>query len=138
MKNYIKPIVLVNDEMFEGVYAASGACYTVTYNMHQTPQEGRGDYRIQMNAVHNADHHGTEQVLTVTFNMPVEFKECAGANATAIVSSGTSISLKYNYHANAQENHGLGDLVVIADAGLAVLGAVLTCNYVCEQHDGLN
>ena len=33
MRNYMKPVVIVNSEVSEGVYAASGSadeCYTVT------------------------------------------------------------------------------------------------------------
>ena len=47
MKKYSKPTIFVNDEDSEGVYAASG-CYSITVNIHQKPQNGRGDYRIQV------------------------------------------------------------------------------------------
>lgn len=51
MKKYSKPTIFVNDEDSEGVYAASG-CYSITVNIHQKPQNGRGDYRIQVNGIH--------------------------------------------------------------------------------------
>ena len=57
MRNYMKPVVIVNSEVSEGVYAASGSadeCYTVTAYIHQRPQMGRGDYRIQVNGRHEA------------------------------------------------------------------------------------
>ena len=44
-KNYTKPIVTIDSGMAEGVYAASG-CYTASAYIHQTPENGRGDYRI--------------------------------------------------------------------------------------------
>ena len=47
MVKYSKPMVIVDQGLAEGVYAASGTgCYTVTANIHQTPQTGSGDYRI--------------------------------------------------------------------------------------------
>ena len=53
MKNYEKPIVLMNDEVSEGVYAASGAsagddCYTAWAEILQTPETGRENYCIKL------------------------------------------------------------------------------------------
>ncbi|MCH5342950.1 MAG: hypothetical protein J1E64_02845 [Acetatifactor sp.] len=146
MKNYEKPIVLMNDEVSEGVYAASGAgaggdCYTVTAYIHQKPETGREDYRIQVDATHAAKdlHHSTEQVLTLYFNQPVTFSFCSDSNATLSGGNGTSaLDITYNYHNNANDHIGLGDVVVTSADGLAVTGAVLKCNYTCEQHSGLN
>lgn len=55
MTDYKKPVVVGCDDVAEGVYAASG-CYTVTTNIHQRPEFGRGDYRIQVNARHDTSH----------------------------------------------------------------------------------
>ena len=72
MKNYERPIIAINDETTEGVYAASGdGCYTVTTNIHQKPETGRGDYRIQVNGKHQADHSSESQTLTLNFNQTV-------------------------------------------------------------------
>lgn len=135
MKNYEKPIVLANSELSEGVYAASGAdCYTVTYNMHQTPQEGRVDYRIQLNATHAAsdNHHSGKQTLVMSFNQPVDY---SSSNGTLIGARNSSaITIEYNYHNNGGDSIGLGDLVVKSDPGLAITGAVLYCNHDCGQH----
>lgn len=139
-KNYEKPIVITSEEYAEGVYAASGSvigndCYTVTAYIHQSPETGRGDYRIQVNGVHTAanGHHSGEQVLTLSFNKPVVY---SSSNGVLVSGDGTSaISIKYNYHNNGNDNIGLGDIVVTADDGLAITGAVLSCNYDCGQHE---
>ena len=134
MKNYTKPLVLMNEELSEGVYAASGDCYTVTYNMHQKPEVDRGDYRIQINGSHNAvdDHHSGEQVLIITFNQPVTY---SWSNGILVSGDGTNtLRIKFNYHNNGRDSIGLGDLVVVSDSGLTVTGVVLTCNYNCGQH----
>ena len=81
MKEYMKPVLLTSDELAEGVYLASGdgsGCYTTTAYIHQTPQTGRGDYRIQVNAVHNADHTKEAQQLNISFNQPVTYVSGAG------------------------------------------------------------
>lgn len=134
MRNYTKPIIVKNDELAEGVYAASGECYSVNFNIHQKPEIGRGDYRIQVNGVHAAadGHHSGEQVLTINFNIPVIYK---GSNGTLVGGDGTNaISIKYNYHNNQNDNIGLGDVIVESDVGLAVVGGNLSCNHDCGQH----
>lgn len=123
MKKYSKPTILVNDEYSEGVYAASG-CYTVTASIRQDNQTGRTDYRIQVNGKHGSDHTPRgEQTLTVSFNMPVEYKSSSGSPQ---VLGGTTIVVKYNYHQNPTDNIGLGDLVVTAEQGLQITSISLT------------
>ena len=117
MKKYSKPTILVNDEYNEGVYASSG-CYTVTASIRQDNQTGRTDYRIQVNGKHDSDHTRDAQTLTVSFNMPVEYKTSSGILQGASV--GTTIVVKYNYHQNPTDNIGLGDLVVSAEQGLQI------------------
>lgn len=133
MKNYEKPIVLVNSELSEGVYAGSGNCYTVSAYIHQTPQEGRGDYRMQLYAAHAADgHHSGAQYLTISFNQPVKY---VLSNGTLKSGDGSStLMIEFNYHNNANDYIGLGDLVVTSDEGLAITSSSLGCNYDCGQH----
>ena len=125
MKNYTKPIVIANEELAEGVYANSGdGCYTASAYIHQSPETGRGDYRIQVNGVHNADHTKETQWLYITFNMPVTYKSSNGALEAG---DGTNtLVIKYNYHQNPTDNIGLGDLVVEAEAGLAITNVRIT------------
>ncbi|MST72502.1 hypothetical protein FYJ68_05195 [Olsenella sp. CA-Schmier-601-WT-1] len=120
---YEKPLILRTEDLAEGIYAASG-CYTATAYIHQTPQTGRGDYRIQVNGVHKADHTKEKQRLTISFNMPVNY---SSSNGTLVSGDGTStLVIEYSYHQNPSDNIGLGDLVVRADSGLAVTGVKIT------------
>lgn len=142
MKTYEKPVVLANEELAEGVYAASGGgsdCYTVTAYIHQTPETGREDYRIQVNGVHGpVGHHSTGQLLILYFNQTVKFSFCTDSHASLAGGDGTSeLRISYDYHNNESDNIGLGDVVVTSNEGLAVTGAVLECNYTCDQHDSL-
>lgn len=139
MKDYIKPIILANEDLAEGVYAASGAigennCYTVTAMIHQSPEMGRGDYRIQINGIHAAanEHHSSEQILTIFFNQPVVY---SSSNGELYSGDGTNtLSIKYNYHNNGYDNIGLGDVIVTSDVGLIINKSTLSCNYMCGQH----
>lgn len=138
--NYEKPVMTLENELAEGVYMASGAttgdddCYTVTAYIHQKPETGRGDYRIQVNAAHAAgdSHHSGGQKLVLTFNQPIEY---VGSNGKLAEGDGTAkLKIDYSYHNNAYDNIGLGDVIVKADAGLAVTHAELQCNHDCGQH----
>lgn len=140
MKDYAKPVVLANDEVAEGVYAGSGKgtdCYSVTAWIHQGPETGRETYVIQGNATHSATdgHHSAHQVLTLNFNQPVTFVNCTSSNAKYESGNGTnSLKIKYTYHANGTENHGLGEIEVKSELGLALTsGHTLSCDHKCSQ-----
>ncbi|MBR4341751.1 MAG: hypothetical protein IKP88_03400 [Lachnospiraceae bacterium] len=130
MKNYVSPVILDSDEMAEGVYATgSGNCYSVTISRHQIPQTGRGDFRFQVNAHHDAGHNSSEQILVVKFTAPVEY---SSSNGTYLSGSGTdTIRIRYNYWNNRTDNIGLGDVCVIADVGTDIneVETYLECNH---------
>lgn len=124
MKNYTKPIMITNEELAEGVYMNSGDCYTASANIHQAPETGRGDFRIQVNGIHQANHTKEKQWLYITFNMPIVYKS---SNGTLVSGDGSNtLCIEYNYHQNPNDNIGLGDLIVESDAGLAILNLRIT------------
>ena len=120
---YRKPVLVLNDELAEGIFAASG-CYTATASIHQVPETGRGDYRIQVNGVHDADHTKETQWLHITFNLPVEYSSSQGTLESG--NNTNTLHIRYTYHQNPKDNIGLGDLVVKADQGLAVTAVSIT------------
>lgn len=73
MKDYVKPIVLSNEELAEGVYAASGGipegdCWTVKAS---SVQDWNGSHNVfEVTAVHSKDykHISIETVVTLTFS----------------------------------------------------------------------
>ena len=120
---YSKPMVTVDQGLAEGVYAASG-CYTASAYIHQEPETGRGDYRIQVNGKHNADHTKEAQVLTISFNQNVTY---VSGGAGLISGNGTpTLQVNLSYHQNPTDNIGFGDLVVTADVGLKITGVSIT------------
>ena len=124
MKQYSKPVVSVDNGMAEGVYAASGAgCYSASAYIHQTPQTGRGDYRIQVDGDHHADHTKTAQILTISFNQPVTYKYCNGNGASLASGNGsTTLVINLGYYQNPTDHIGIGDFVVESESGLAITG----------------
>lgn len=126
MSKYEKPVVEIDTGMAEGVYAASGSngCYTATAYIHQTPETGRGDYRIQVNGKHAADHTREAQVLTISFNQNVTY---VSGGAGLISGNGTpTLKVRLSYHQNPNDNIGFGDLIVTSDAGLAITSVSIT------------
>lgn len=140
MKKYVRPMALVNEELAEGVYAASGDCYTVEAKIMQTPQLGRENYVIQIDAVHDAtdEHHSTYRRIEIDFNMPVTYVwsgagSYSGDGSTRLVLDYTNAG--GSHHNNAHENIGLGNLTVTAGEGLAIIGAKCTyCDRCMEHH----
>lgn len=123
MKTYSKPVVTIDIGLSEGIYAASG-CYTASAYIHQTPQTGRGDYRIQVNGQHHSDHTKEAQTLTISFNQNVTY---VSGGAGLISGNGTAtLIIKLSYHQNSNDNIGFGDLVVTSDTGLAITGVSIT------------
>lgn len=122
-KTYEKPTILQSSEFAEGVYMASG-CYTANANIHQRPETGRGDYRIQVNGSHDADHTKEKQWLHISFNLPVTYSSSQG---TLVSGDGTNtLEIEYTYHQNPTDKIGLGDLVVQADDGLEITSVSIT------------
>lgn len=124
---YEKPMFFTTDDFAEGIYLTSGdnsGCYTATAQIQQRPQTGRGDYRIQVNGVHKADHTKEDQMLHISFNQPVTYISSQGQKVSG---SGTStLQIALHYHQNPNDNIGLGDLVVNADAGLEITAVSIT------------
>lgn len=138
---YKKPFVLLNEELAEGVYAASGAgskdltssdgCFKVTANIHQVPETGRGDYRIQVTANHipsYANHQSNSQTLVITFNQPVTFKECGAASYVSGNGTTTLTLRRYNWCNGQSEGVGFGDVIVTSDGGLGLVSVKFTCD----------
>ncbi|MBR3242373.1 MAG: hypothetical protein IKF90_06695 [Parasporobacterium sp.] len=125
MNTYKKPVAEKISFTYENqVVTASDGCYTATAYIHQKPETGRGDYRIQVNGVHSATHSCDHQTLHISFNMPVQYSSSQG---TLVSGDGTTtLNIDYSYHNNGNDNIGLGDLCVIADAGLAVTSVSIT------------
>lgn len=140
MKEYKKPIIMVNSDVAEGVYANSGDCYTFKATIIQWPEEGKQTYTIKIDGNHSATdgHHSSERIVMIVFNQPVTY---VSSNAVSASGSGTNtLKLTYvqtggSYHNNAVENIGLGNLEVLSATGLEINST--SCTYCGENcYDG--
>ncbi|MCR5461308.1 MAG: hypothetical protein K6F51_15695 [Acetatifactor sp.] len=78
MKNYVKPVIIANDEIAESVYMASGDgsnwssdCWTINYT---DVQKWAGDSHVfELRADHSTDYEHISgcTVVTVTFSAPL-------------------------------------------------------------------
>lgn len=139
MQNYSKPLVLANEELAEGVYAASGAestpsapavsdCWTATARIHQTPQTGRGDYRLQVDCTHtNPGMHWSSYRLTINFNQDITYVSCGASVSLESCIGSTLVLVGGPGNHNPNEHHGYGDLIVTSDAGLKVESVGIEC-----------
>lgn len=138
MREYRKPILIPNEELAEGIFAASGDnCYTFWAHIAQKPELGNPVYTIQIDGKHHAadGHHSSERTVIINFNLPVSY---VSSNAVSVEGDGTtSLKLSFvdgfgSYHNNAEDNIGLGQLKVTAAEGLAITAVGSDfCNKTC-------
>lgn len=128
MKNYVKPTVVPENELWEGVYMASGGsnCLNITADIEYTPdmQYSGGRYSIRLTGHHTGDHFSYRQRATITFNKTVEFYEQQGGGVCVGRSTGNVLVIEWDlsgYGIGPGEQHGYGYLKVNADLGLQVL-----------------
>lgn len=133
-KLYSKPVVLLNEDLAEGVYAASGGvassdCWTADAYIHQTPETGRNDYRIQVNAYHtNPENHRSGAIVTIVFNQSVTVTNAGGGSQVYGNSTGSTISVKFDIGTyNSNESKGWGDLTVTSGDGLEIVDVGIQC-----------
>ena len=102
MKNYEKPIVLTNEELAEGVYAASGEtsndCWTVAVTPDQSDAGGYATFRVAATHSTSVTHISTKTVVTIVFSDTVTSAEYEGFTASV---SGNTVTLTRESPANA-------------------------------------
>ena len=72
MKNYVKPMILANDEMFEGIYTASGDSGADCWTVSATPvQDWSGSHKVfEIHCVHDnsVEHISSGTTVQLTFS----------------------------------------------------------------------
>jgi hypothetical protein len=126
-ERYEKPVISIANSIAEDIYMASGGCFTATCSIVQRPETGRDDYRIQLNAQHDATHTCAEQKITLTFNNPVTFVSCGAASYESGNGTNTIVLKRYNF-ANGKDSIGIGDIVVKSDFDLDIVSVSVTDN----------
>lgn len=101
MSKYLKPIVLVNEDLAEGVYAASGDCWSVEVTSAQDDAGGYHNFRVH--AVHSAsaEHISSKTVITVVFSDIVTAATFEGFDVSV---SGNTVTLTRETHGNSYQS----------------------------------
>ncbi len=99
---YNKPVILTNDDMAEGVYAASGGnatseCWTVTVTKDQTDAGGYCTFRVDARHSNSAVHISTKTVVKIVFSDTVTNAEFEGFQSSV---NGSTVTLTRESHAN--------------------------------------
>ena len=120
MKKYEKPIVMINEELAEGVYAASGYWTVTIKENHQTREIGQDSFVFQMDGVHSSTCPHTGSVLiTCVFSEPVIVTSKPQDWSYVDISSTTVYSYAHSFtrtnlatNVNPTEEIGSGDFYV--------------------------
>ena len=149
MKTYEKPVVLANEELAEGVYAASGAvsggtCWTIVEDK-DAAQEWNGSHHVfQMKITHSdaVEHISMQSTSVITFNNTVTDAYSEG-NCAASVTGDKTVTVVRTLHANAYQSGDVATYKVWVKSsdeattrGLAILGATITDTGITENVQG--
>lgn len=145
MKGYEKPVAVINNELSEGVYAASGAnasagnCWSVTPYSVQDWNGSHHVFEIHCTHSNSVEHISSASTVTLTFSNTVidafsEFSSSYGGNSVTIVRT---------LHANAYKS---GDSVTYkvwvrstdeaSTKALACTGASISCTKTVNVQGG--
>lgn len=142
---YKKPVILVNDDLAEGVYAASGAestnCWTVD---GKSVQDWNGSHNVfEIHSHHSTDvtHITTEVVYTITFSEPLSDAYSEFASSF----SGSTVTVTRNLHANGYHSGDDVTFKVWAKAadeattkGLSITSISYTCRHETNVQGGID
>lgn len=117
MKNYEKPIVMINEDMAEGVYAASGGdCWTGTFQT-ENKWNGKGhEFRILLTHSNNLKHISTYCTVKVTFSSNItEVPETINCTVDEIGSN--YVIVTRHAHGNSYNSGDTADFAVTVYTG---------------------
>lgn len=142
MKKYERPIVLVNEELAEGVYAASGGaevtsdCWTVNVTKDQEDAGGYSTYRVAATHSNSVTHISTKTVVTVVFDGTVTSAEYEGFDVSV---SGNTVTLTRESHANAYySGDNFNSLLKVWPKGLSVTSSGISCTHAVNVQGGFD
>lgn len=105
MKAYVKPMILANDELAEGVYAASGDCWTVT-RVTSTQEWDGSNHVFEIGCSHSQEavHISTVQRFKLVFSQTITNAYSNDNGVTVTSFEGNTVYIERNGHGNAYES----------------------------------
>jgi len=141
MKNYERPVVILNDELAEGIFATGGSgvnydddpeCWTVSVTKDQVvAHEGWATFRIQANHPGTVQHISSQSSVTITFSAPITSAVFEGFDVEV---SGNVVKTTRVQHGNsyvsADQYNSLLKVYTADPAALTVVGnPIITCKH---------
>lgn len=135
MKKYVKPMLMLNDVLAEGVFAASGDegnCMTVEVvytDRKETLPDGREKFGALVKYDHiGYDHCSTGCDITVMFTCDVKLEEVT--DGVQIVSGNGTSTIKFHvtnqlHAASSDPNHEKSDFSIVGTVATAADKAVI-------------
>ena len=102
MKGYEKPVAVINDELSEGVYAASGSadCWTVSAKSVQDWNGSQHVFEVHITHSTAVEHISSASTVTLTFSNTI-----TGVYSEFPAScSGNTVTITRTLHANAYKS----------------------------------
>ena len=132
MKNYEKPVVMINDELAEGVYAASGDHWSVNARPVQE-LDGKQIWEIVLTGITGVvDDEGDKGiVLTLTFSETVTeavFRDMGyGTNVSA---SGNQVTVQFSdVWCRHVDNQTVSTKIDVTPASASVVSSTVDCRH---------
>lgn len=116
MKNYVRPIVVINDDLAEGVYANSGDCWS-GYVQVENSWTGKGhEFRIMITHSNNLQHISTYCTVKVYFSGNItEVPEVTNCTVDEIGSN--YVIVTRTSHGNSYKSGDTADFAVTVYTG---------------------
>ncbi len=99
MKQYVKPMVVANAELAEGVYAASGCTFADVW-FYQTDGDGTQRGKVAYRHRAHMDHCNTGCTITIYFSAPFTITDSSGYRLEGNGTTGIKITITNAMHSD--------------------------------------
>lgn len=141
MKKYERPVIVVNEELAEGVYAASGVtdgeCWTVDVQWAQTVDDNNVNFRVIANHPGTVAHISSASTVTIVFSHNVTSAKFEGFAADV---NGNVVTLTRASHGNsyysADQYNSLLELNTPNAREISVVSSSIVCTKTVNVQGG--
>lgn len=143
MMNYEKPIILANEDVAEGVYAASGAgistdCWNIGVSSVQDWNGSENTFEVKMTHSTGVVHITNNVVITLIFSTAVTNVRTEGGVSCTF--SGNTATVTRQLHANGYNSGDTATFKVFATTGDETTTKALGCSigsYTCTHMENV-
>lgn len=133
MIDYERPVALANEDVAEGVYAASGNCWTPSIKETQDYVNG---YKVfEVGNVHSAEVEHISLGYTVEITCSVPVTQAYAENGWACSVNGQTVTVTRSSHANAYKSGDVTTFKVWIGAADETTTKALTATIRCTDCD---